>query len=194
MFWQWIVGAIGFVWICVSGAKFSEYQAIFNCVGIFLVFVGIGGRLYATLYIGGMKNAGKDGNSFISDGIYSVCRNPLYLFSFIGFVGLLCFKGQILLILLGAIIFLLIYRWTILGEEEFLRQKYGKKYEEFLASSPRFLPKISNFNYPDRLEIQPFFLHKEIARSFVWLVGAFGIYIIGVLQAFEILPILLEIY
>ena len=89
MFWQWIFGAFFLVWIIFSAPKLIYLQDLFNIIGIFLLFVGILGRLYATLYIGGMKNSGSDGNSFISDGIYSVCRNPLYFFSFVGLLGIL---------------------------------------------------------------------------------------------------------
>ena len=86
MVWQWLIGAFLLVWILFSAPKLTYMQSFFNIIGLLLLFIGIMGRLYATLYIGGMKNSGSDGNSFIIDGIYSVCRNPLYFFSFIAFI------------------------------------------------------------------------------------------------------------
>ncbi len=194
MVWQWIVGVLFLIWILFSAPKLVCMQVLFNIIGLFLLFIGIVGRLYATLYIGGMKNSGNDGNSFINDGIYSVCRNPLYLFSFIALIGVLFLKGQISLIILGGVVFLLIYRFTILSEEAFLRNKFGESYEEFLKNTPRFFPNFSKFKYSERLEIRPFFLHKEIKRAFVWLLGAFLIYIISIFQDFGFLPVLITAY
>ena len=141
-----------------------------------------------------MKNSGSDGNSFISDGIYSVCRNPLYFFSFVGLLGILFLKGQLILVILGAVLFLLIYRFTILGEEKFLSDKFGDSYKEFLKNTPRFFPDFSRFKYSERLEIRPFFLHKEVKRAFVWLFVALFIYVISILQNLGFLPILITIY
>ena len=194
MFWQWIFGAFFLVWIIFSAPKLIYLQDLFNIIGIFLLFVGILGRLYATLYIGGMKNSGSDGNSFISDGIYSVCRNPLYFFSFVGLLGILFLKGQLILVILGAALFLLVYRFTILGEEKFLSDKFGDSYKEFLKNTPRFFPNFSRFKYSERLEIRPFFLHKEVKRAFVWLFVALFIYVISILQNLGFLPILITIY
>ena len=194
MFWQWIFGVFFLVWIIFSAPKLIYLQDLFNIIGIFLLFVGILGRLYATLYIGGMKNSGSDGNSFISDGIYSVCRNPLYFFSFVGLLGILFLKGQLILVILGAALFLLIYRFTILGEEKFLSDKFGDSYKEFLKNTPRFFPNFSRFKYSERLEIRPFFLHKEAKRAFVWLFAALFIYVISILQNLGFLPILITIY
>lgn len=193
MFWQWIFGVFFLVWIIFSAPKLN-YLGLFNIIGIFLLFIGILGRLYATLYIGGIKNGGRDGNSFVSDGIYRVCRNPLYFFSFVGLLGILFLKGQLILVIVGAILFLLIYRFTILGEERFLSDKFGDSYKEFLKNTPRFFPDFSRFKYSERLEIRPFFLHKEIKRAFVWLLGALFIYIISILQNLGFLPVLIMIY
>lgn len=194
MVWQWLIGAFLLVWILFSAPKLTYMQSFFNIIGLLLLFIGIMGRLYATLYIGGMKNSGSDGNSFISDGIYSVCRNPLYFFSFIALLGILFLKGQLILVAIIAVIFLIIYRFTILSEEKFLSDKFGESYKEFLKSTPRFFPNFSKFTYNQKLEIRPFFLHKEIKRAFVWIFGAFCIYLVSFLQSFGVLPVLITSY
>ena len=193
MLWQWIFGVFFFVWILFSAPKLDYLQNFFHIVGVFLLFLGILGRLYATLYIGGVKNSGRNG-SFVNEGIYSVCRNPLYFFSFVGLLGILFLKGQIILIFFGGILFLIIYRFTILNEEKFLSEKFGDSYINFLKSTPRFFPKFSRFKYNEKLEIYPFFLHKEIKRAFVWLFGAFFLYIVSILQNLGFLPILMFVY
>lgn len=97
--WQYIIGAIAFVWLLISYTPYDNFTAnILRGIGIFLVIVGVIGRLWATMFIGGMKNEGVDGNSFVDYGAYSLCRNPLYLFSFVGLLGLLALKAQIAII------------------------------------------------------------------------------------------------
>lgn len=193
--WQYLLGTIGVVWLIISYTPYNDFVA--NCirgVGIALVIVGVIGRLYATMFIGGMKNEGADGNSFIDYGAYSLCRNPLYLFSFIGFLGILALKAQLILIILGGILFLWIYRMTILGEENFLSQRFGEKYQQFLQNTSRFFPSFAHFSCPEKIEVRPKFFHKELRRALNWFIGVVAILVIEVLHNYEILPIFYMMY
>lgn len=194
MLWQKVLVVLLFIWIIFTDSRLHTLQNVFIIIGLFLLFIGVVGRIYATLYIGGMKNEGKDGQSFITDGAYSICRNPLYLFSFIGFIGLLFIKGQVLLIAFGVISYLIIYRLTILSEEAFLSEKFGNKYIEFIKDTPRFFPRFSLFKYSDRVEFRPLFLHKELKRSFVWLFVALLIYLISVMQNCGFIKVIFSVY
>ncbi|MGC8720258.1 MAG: methyltransferase family protein, partial [Thermodesulforhabdaceae bacterium] len=51
-------------------------------VGIILVGIASMGRLWCSLYIAGYKKS-----RLITQGPYSMCRHPLYFFSFLGWVG-----------------------------------------------------------------------------------------------------------
>ena len=74
---QYIIGSFFAIWVIFSQGKMPQVVQNLMLVGGFsLILIGIMGRLYATLYIGGMKNNGSDGNSFIKEGAYGVCRNP----------------------------------------------------------------------------------------------------------------------
>ena len=194
MFWQWVVGILLLIWVIFSGSKLSDFQGVFNVIGLLLLSIGLLGRLYATLYIGGMKNTGNDGNSFVCDGIYRVCRNPLYFFSFVALLGLLSLKGQILLLIIGGVGFLLIYRFTILGEEKYLSQKFGESYQQFLKDTPRFFPDFSKFKYEDKLEIRLFYLHKELKSVLIWVIAAIFIYAVSILQILDVIPIFIYSY
>lgn len=194
MLYQKVLILFLLVWIIFTDSKLSMLQSVFNIVGVFLLFIGIIGRMYATLYIGGMKNEGKDGRSFINEGAYSICRNPLYLFSFIAFMGLLFIKGQMSLIIFGIIGYLVIYHITILNEEAFLSDKFGYEYMEFLKTTPRFFPNLRLFKYSDKVEFRPLFLHKEFKRSFVWLFSALSIYLISIFQHYGIIKVVFSVY
>ncbi len=63
-----------------STGSLHEYIEAF---GISLIVAAIIGRMWCTLYIGGRKSA-----EIVQSGPYSVTRNPLYVFSSIGAVGI----------------------------------------------------------------------------------------------------------
>ena len=76
----------------------------------------------------------------ITGGIFQMTRNPLYLGSlFIGF-GLTIMSGQPVLFILYFIIFLPLYHVMINTEEAFLRQAFGKDFEDYVKKVPRLLP------------------------------------------------------
>ncbi len=187
--WQYIFALFFAVWVCISSNAYDEFVAnILRGVGLILLIIGVIGRIYATIFIGGMKNEGVDGTKFIDYGAYSLCRNPLYLFSFIAFIGLLLLKAQLSLLFVGVVFYLLIYHFTILQEEAFLKGKFGKDFEEFLHHTSRFFPKFSNFHCPEKIQVRPKFLHIEFKRSVNWFLGALALVIVELLHHYEILP------
>lgn len=112
--YTFVFAAIGIVWVLCSETMLPFWADIaFKVLGILGIAFGVGGRLYATLFIGGMKNEGVDGKKIIDYGPYSATRNPLYFFSFIAFMGLLALQSQFSLLLIGAVGFYYIYQRTI---------------------------------------------------------------------------------
>ena len=74
-------------------------------------------------------------------GPYGLVRNPLYLGSLLIAVGVSVMSGigpiaWVVILLL----FLLFHIAAILYEEQFLRQKFGAPYEEYLSRVPRLIP------------------------------------------------------
>ncbi|GAA7261499.1 hypothetical protein HpCK38_18050 [Helicobacter pylori] len=193
---QYIIGSFFAIWVIFSQSALPQIVQNLMLVGGFcLIMVGVLGRLYATLYIGGMKNRGSDGNSFVKEGVYGICRNPLYLFSFIGFIGLLLIKGQLSFLIVGIIAYLLAYRVTIRDEETYLEGLYGECYRQFLKDVPRFFPdtRIKNFTYPQKLTILVHFYHVEMKRALVWVGMGALIYIISLLHTQGILPYFISV-
>src|ERR1041384_2965565 len=70
--------------ILVAGASLQpeDTHDRIEAYGVMLIMIGIGGRLWSTLYIGGRKSA-----ELVRTGPYSITRNPLYLFSSIAAAG-----------------------------------------------------------------------------------------------------------
>ncbi len=108
---------------------------ISELLGTVLVFIGVFGRFWSILYIGGRKN-----RQVMDDGPYSMCRHPLYLFSTIAVVGFGLLLGSLVMTaLIGGLTFLILRR-TAIREERYLRSVFGAAYDDYAARVPRIIP------------------------------------------------------
>ena len=133
------VVAVGLIFLMVFGRPGWSGMwpmEVMRLVGFLLVFAGVLGRLLCTLYIGGRKN-----RELYQTGIYSLCRNPLYFFSFLGLTGI-CFISQSLILTVGACsVFLVLYHRVISREEVRLVEMFPSEFELYRRAVPRFWPR-----------------------------------------------------
>jgi len=158
---------------------------VLGLLGLLLATLGAFGRVWSSVYIAGRKT-----NELVDQGPYSITRNPLYVFSLLGAVGLgLASCNPVVLILLLAL-FILYYPGVISKEEAKLRRKHGDSFEEYMATVPRILPHFSLFRQPEQITVNP----KPITRAFtdaIWfIVGYVALRALVWLHAFSFLPAL----
>lgn len=106
-------------------------------LGFVLIIAATLGRLWCTLYVGGRKD-----RELCTEGPYSLCRNPLYFFSFLGMCGVCLGAQNILLAMVSAGLFLLCYHFVMLFEEARLFAMFGPSFVYYCRHVPRFLPAI----------------------------------------------------
>lgn len=181
---QYALGALLILWLLVSYTSNSMFFAnLLRVAGVCLLVAGTLGRVYTTLFIGGRKNS-----KVIDFGCFSVMRNPLYFFSFLGAIGLMLLTGQLLLTIIVALAFLLTYRSTIAGEEDYLRSAFGQDYIDYIDRVPRFWPSLSLWQCDEIVEIKMEFVNIELKRLKAWYLGALLIVLIDTLHAYDWLP------
>lgn len=146
-------------------------QSLFS-LGVLLAVVGFCGRLWSLSYIAGRKK-----RELVMVGPYSLCRHPLYFFSFVGGIGLGLCTETLTLAAVFAIGFALYYPYIIRTEESFLSSQFSG-YEEYKKRVPLFFPKWSNFIEGD-LMVNAGSLRREIVSA-----GGF-LCIVGVLEMVE---------
>ena len=73
--------------------------------------------------------------SLNTEGPYALTRNPLYLGNLCITLGLCLLAHDVWLLLLAALLFWLQYRPIIAAEEEFLRSRFGARYDAWCAPS-----------------------------------------------------------
>ena len=78
---------------------------------------------------------------FTDFGIYAHVRHPLYVGSGLIGIGFLLMARSIVLAGLFVVLFIVLYRRTILREEEKMERLYGEAFTGWAEATPRFLPR-----------------------------------------------------
>jgi protein-S-isoprenylcysteine O-methyltransferase Ste14 len=105
-------------------------------------------RFWSTLYIGGRKR-----RTVVCEGPYSLCRNPLYVGTFLIAISA-ALMLQSLTFALGIFLGAMFYAWaTVPAEERFLREALGEPYMRYCQRTPRFWPDFTSFHSPETVVV-----------------------------------------
>jgi protein-S-isoprenylcysteine O-methyltransferase Ste14 len=156
--------------------------------GLFLLTVCSMGRLWALIFISGYKS-----QKVVTEGPYSITRNPLYLFSMLGALGMGLASENVLILAILLIFYLFYYPFTILAEEHRLTEKFGQEYIDYAKHTPRFFPKFSLYKKPGPYQINADTFVRNLAGGmwFIWIYILFNF--LEMLQNSGHLPVLLRV-
>lgn len=157
--------------------------SIVNIVALLLVTIGTLGRVWCAFYISGFKN-----KKVVTDGPYSVSRNPLYLYSLIGAIGIGLVSHSLVLLSFIIIAFAIYYPFVIIGEESKLALILGKDYKDYTKRVPRFFPKFSLFTQPKEYTVKPKVFYKDLKDCTMFIVIYCVIILINALKHSDIIP------
>lgn len=134
-------------------------------IGYMLVTSAMLGRIWCAIYIDGYKN-----NQLIQDGPYSICRNPLYIFSFFGVAGVLMGAQSLSLLVIVIPIYWAYFSFVTKSEEERLSELFGQESIHYSSEINRFLPSFRTYWSRDTIEVRPRLVLRSIIRSsfFMW--------------------------
>ncbi|MBA2482300.1 MAG: isoprenylcysteine carboxylmethyltransferase family protein [Planctomycetes bacterium] len=118
-------------------------------LGFVLITVCTLGRLWSLAFISGRKDA-----MLVQDGPYSCTRNPLYVFSLVGAIGLGLASRNVAVFAIILLFFFLYYPAVIMHEERFLGERHGGAFHDYVRRVPRFLPKWSLYHEPESYTVQ----------------------------------------
>jgi protein-S-isoprenylcysteine O-methyltransferase Ste14 len=143
----------------------SALHETFDAIGYMLiVFCGMG-RLYTTAFLGGFKN-----KQLVTYGPFSMVRNPLYVFSWLGFTGFAIFSNNVWVMLVVPVGFFFLYLFLVKREESFLAETFGVEFTAYCARVPRFIPDFSNFHQPDEITMTPRFYLRGLLDNIWWFI------------------------
>ncbi|ASY60424.1 isoprenylcysteine carboxylmethyltransferase family protein [Sinorhizobium sp. CCBAU 05631] len=125
---------------------YSLLESILEQAGTLLVIVGVIGRIWSILYVGGRKNA-----ELVTQGPYSITRNPLYFFSLMAIFGVGLVFGSIMVTAFFTILAYFIFLYTANREAAYLSRVFGKEFDDYARGTPLFWPDFSGFQWgPER--------------------------------------------
>ena len=165
-------GVVFFAFASITNSRWEQdapaITSLLFFLGILLVGVASLGRLWCSVYIAGHKTS-----RLVTEGPYSLSRNPLYFFSLVGFVGVGFVSEMLLFPVILLLAFVAYYPIIIRAEEKRLRDVHGEQFEEYAASTPRFFPALRKPSEPETYDVNPrvFRRHLVDALAFVWCTG-----------------------
>lgn len=112
-------------------------------------FIILSGILTRSITIGlvyivrGGKNRTIYANELVTDGIYQVCRNPMYLGNILLLLGFGIFANSLIFLLVFFPLFLFFYYAIIKAEEHFLSNQFGNQYVAYKERTNALLPNFS---------------------------------------------------
>ena len=157
----------------IFGADYYFFPLI---LGLTITFAGeiLRGMTIGLAYI---IRGGKDkkvyAEKLVTKGLFNHCRNPLYVGNILMLAGVGVLANSLIYVFVVMPVFLFIYQAIVLAEENFLRNKFGKDFDDYCSRVNRWLVdfrglgttlKSMEFNYRR-------WLLKEYNTLFVWLVG-----------------------
>ena len=130
---------------------------------------------YAPRGTSGRITSGQKAAELNTTGMYSLCRNPLYLGNFLMGFGVLLFLQSFVVEVFYVLMFFLYCERIIMREEEFLYGKFGEDYRSWADRTPAFIPRFRGWQRPAlpfswrtllRREYTSFFVVAAIMTAF----------------------------
>jgi len=157
----------------VNTLNISGMQSLgLSVVGFVLVTLGGFGRLWSSLYVEGFKT-----KTLITEGPYSMVRNPLYFFTHIILLGFCCVVKSIPIAIALLIAFTLLHVPAIIKEERKLLAQHDNNYTEYYNNTPRLIPNIFKYKQTrstDRIQVK-----IDKINQVIWeIIGYFMLYMV----------------
>ena len=134
-----------FLLFCPPGANgYPQPLQDLAAVAVALSGLAVRGIVIGLAYIkrGGLNKKVYAAN-LVTEGMFSVCRNPLYVGNMLIYAGEFLMFGNYPCLVIGVLSFWFIYECIIAAEEHYLRDKFGPAYDEYCHDVPRWMPKLS---------------------------------------------------
>ncbi len=143
------------------------------------LFITISGQLIrgATIGLAYIVRGGKDGKPYaeglVTEGIFTHCRNPLYVGNILMLLGVGILANSLFYTAVMMPLFLFIYQAIVLAEENFLRGKFGAGFDAYCSHVNRWIPNLSGIGktFSNMHFRWKRWVLKEHTTQFIWLCG-----------------------
>ncbi len=167
-----------FAVLLVNGPSDRLVFRVLECLGYLAVMVGTVGRIWCGIYIAGRKSKalsvqagirvlgggppdagreeyvfGRKSRELCTNGPYSICRNPLYLFSFLCGIGVVAQADSLWALAVFGFVFWSYYLLVIQAEEKGLHSLFGEEFVLYCRRVPRLIPNFQTYRSREKVTI-----------------------------------------
>lgn len=164
---------VGLVLVCAvafvtqGGIGETAHETV-EAVGLVAILLCVVGRAWCSLYIGGRKTA-----EIVDRGPYSIVRNPLYVFSFLGAFGMGAQTGSVTLAFAFFALTWLVFYPTVRQEEGWLEASFGEPCRAYMRRTPRFMPDFRQWRDQEVLQVRPIFFLLTLRDGLIFFLPIF---------------------
>lgn len=162
---------------------FSFIGIVFQFLGWIFLAIYFTFRIWSMLFVGGRKD-----QELITEGPYSMTRNPIYFGNSCFGLAVACFFNSLTLIIATLILCYFYLTYVVAIEEKVLGNLFGNQYLAYKQKTPRFFPSFALYHSPKNISISISALRTEAQRLWVALFMPFLAQIIIHLRLSEALP------
>lgn len=182
---------VGLLLVAAEGWQHCQpvFEHTLRMIGWNLLALGVIGRCWCGSYISGYKN-----DRLIVDGPYSLCRNPLYFFSFLAGLGLMFITETLSMPAVFCVVYLLYYAQVIRSEEQYLRSLHGENFDDYTARTPRFWPSSLGYQEPESHLVKNKNYRRHLSEAIWFIILGGGIEYIEALHNAQVLPVYFNLY
>ncbi|VAX38014.1 hypothetical protein MNBD_UNCLBAC01-720 [hydrothermal vent metagenome] len=144
------------------------FDNVLDFIGMMGVLKGVVLRMAAR---GHKKANSRKGQALVTEGLYSLTRNPMYLGSFLIGAGFVFIVWPWWTLPLFAGLFYMRFNKQMVKEEAVLSEQFGKVYQDYCRKSPRIFPSISTmikFKVSTIINMKELFSTKEKRGLIGW--------------------------
>ena len=137
---MWLLGCAMLAW--VSRWIWTAGSPVLRVAGTALVVVGLLMMLVAVVQMVRLRTTPiphQEASALVTDGIFDISRNPIYLGDLLVLAGLALRWDAPLGLLLVPVLMVILTQRFILGEEDRLRRAFGPAFEEYARATRRWL-------------------------------------------------------
>ena len=176
-----VLGALLYRSRGAPGPGGADVDAALNVIGVLVALVGQALRAWVLGQVpegtSGQGNA-LEASTLNRTGPYARVRNPLYVGNALICIGLLLIAWDPLVAVLALAFFFGQYFFIIRAEEAFLRGRFGAAFDDFCATVPRWIPRltpVTDVALSHRFDWRRA-LRKEHNPFAAWASGAIGLF------------------
>ncbi|WP_454859369.1 methyltransferase family protein [Rhizobium binxianense] len=142
--------------LAVPPSKLAGSEVLKQTKDLIALLIALSGLLLRATVIGyayikrGGLNKKVFANNLVEEGMFGVCRNPLYVGNMLIYSGVFLMHGDPLIVVAGIALYALLYQCIVLAEEVYLNEKFGDDYRAYCVNVRRWIPSFSKFTEATR--------------------------------------------